>query len=162
MMLDTTSWRGFKIENLFNRFERGKAIQVKLEDGDDIFYVGAKHEDNGVMFRCAYDETLVSKGNCIVFICDGQGSVGLANYMDRDFIGTTNLMLGYADWLNSQVGMFLATVFSLERPKYSFGRKWARFLKDTVVQLPVESDASGSPIVDPDSPYSSEGYIPDW
>lgn len=161
-MLDTTSWRGFKIDSLFNRFERGKANQTKLEDGDDTFYVGAKRDDNGVMLRCAYDKTLISDGNCIVFICNGQGSVGFANYMDRDFVASTDLVLGYADWLNTDVGMFLATVFSLERPKYSFGRKWGRFLKDTVVQLPVESDVSGEPIIDPDSPYSSEGYLPDW
>lgn len=161
-MLDTSFWRGFKIDNLFNRFERGKANQTKLEDGDDTFYVGAKRDDNGVMLRCAYDKTLISDGNCIVFICNGQGSVGFANYMDRDFVASTDLVLGYADWLNADVGMFLATVFSLERPKYSFGRKWGRFLKDTVVQLPVESDVSGNPIIDPDSPYSSEGYLPDW
>lgn len=161
-MLDTTSWRGFKIDSLFNRFERGKANQTKLEDGDDTFYVGAKRDDNGVMLRCAYDKTLISDGNCIVFICNGQGSVGFANYMDRDFVASTDLVLGYADWLNTDVGMFLTTVFSLERPKYSFGRKWGRFLKDTVVQLPVESDVSGEPIIDPDSPYSSEGYLPDW
>lgn len=161
-MLDTTSWRGFKIDDLFNRFERGKANQTKLEDGDDTFYVGAKRGDNGVMLRCAYDKTLISDGNCIVFICNGQGSVGFANYMDRDFVASTDLVLGYADWLNADVGMFLATVFSLERPKYSFGRKWGRFLKDTVVQLPVESDASGNLIVDPDCPYSPEGYLPDW
>lgn len=162
MILDTASWRGFKINDLFSRFERGKANQTKLEDGDDTFYVGAKRDDNGVMLRCAYDKTLISEGNCIVFICNGQGSVGFANYMDRDFVASTDLVLGYADWLNADVGMFLATVFSLERPKYSFGRKWGRFLKDTIVQLPVESDASGNPTIDPDSPYNSEGYVPDW
>lgn len=162
MKLDTASWQGFKIEDLFERFERGKANQNKLEDGDDIFYVGAKRNDNGVMVRCAYDKELISDGNCIVFICNGQGSVGFANYMDRDFIASTDLVLGYADWLNADVGMFLATVFSLERPKYSFGRKWGRFLKDTIVQLPIQKDASGSPIMDNERSYSSEGYVPDW
>lgn len=161
-MLDTASWQGFKINCLFNRFERGKANQTKLDEGNDTFYVGAKRNDNGVMFRCAYDEELISEGNCIVFICNGQGSVGFANYMDRDFIASTDLVLGYADWLNSDVGVFLATLFSLERPKYSFGRKWGRFLKDTVVQLPVKKDSSGNPIIDPKGRYSPEGYIPDW
>lgn len=162
MVIDTSSWKGFKIKDLFEKLERGKANQTKLEDGNETFYVGAKRADNGVMIRCAYDKSLISAGNCIVFICNGQGSVGFANYMDRDFVASTDLVLGYADWLNAEVGMFLATVFSLERPKYSFGRKWGRFLKDTVVQLPAKSDESGSPIVDPNSPYSPKGYLPDW
>lgn len=160
--LNLSTWQGFKIEDLFERFERGKANQTKLEDGDDVFYVGAKRDDNGVMLRGAYDEALISGGNCIVFISNGQGSVGFANYMDRDFIASTDLVLGYAEWLNANIGMFLATVFSLERPKYSFGRKWGRFLKGTTVKLPVKSDESGKPIIDPSSPFSPEGYIPDW
>lgn len=162
MNLDTRDWQGFKIEDLFSHFERGKANQTKLEEGSEVFYVGAKRDDNGVMLHCAYDENLISKGNCIVFISNGQGSVGYANYMNIDFIASTDLILGYADWLNESIGLFLSTVFSLERPKYSFGRKWGRYLKTTVVDLPIQRDSYGCPVIDASNRFSSKGYIPDW
>ncbi|MGP5099574.1 methyltransferase [Brachybacterium alimentarium] len=162
MNLNTSDWVGFVIGDLFDRFERGKANQTKLEDGSDLFYAGAKRGDNGVMRYCAYDEDLVSAGNCIVFISNGEGSVGYANYMDTDFVASADLILGHANWMTPDIGLFLATVFSLERPKYSFGRKWGRFLKDTVVKLPAQRDGNGVLVVDPDSTYSEDGYIPDW
>lgn len=89
------------------------------------------------MTWCAANDELKSKGNCVVLICDGQGSVGLANYMESDFLGTVNLMLCYNDChLNQFTGLFLATIISQERPKYSFGRKWKTHLSDTLIKLP--------------------------
>lgn len=140
--LDLTKWRMFSIQDLFNRFETGKADGQSLMDGKDCLYLGAKHSDNCVMRHCAYDETLAHEGNCIVFICNGEGSVGFANYMDRPFIASKDLVMGYADWLNVQRGLFVSTVLSLERPKYSFGRKWKRHLSTTQILLPavIEND----------------------
>ena len=81
MNLDTDMWGTFKIEDLFPVLQNGKANQGMLSDGNECFYVGAKKDDNGVMLHCAYDADLIQKGNCIVFICNGQGSV-LTNIMD--------------------------------------------------------------------------------
>lgn len=94
------------------------------------------------MLHCAYDEDLIQKGNCIIFICNGQGSVGYANYMDVDFIGTTDIVAGYNENLNQYNGLFIATVLCQERPKYSFGRKWKTHLKDTVIKLPQTLDGN--------------------
>lgn len=143
MKLDTKNWQPFKVGELFYKLENGKANQTMLEEGEDCFYVGAKRSENGVMFRCAYDESLVQKGNCIIFICNGEGSVGYANYMSMDFIGTTDIVAGYNKNLNEYTGPFIATVASLERPKFSYGRKWKKFLKNTELYLPV--DSSGTP-----------------
>lgn len=139
MNLNTENWKPFKVEDLFYKLENGKANQSKLGEGDECFYIGAKRNDNGVMFRCAYDETLVQKGNCIIFICNGEGSVGYANYMSMDFIGTTDIVAGYNEHLNEYTGVFIATIASLERPKFSYGRKWKKFLKKTKLFLPVNS-----------------------
>ena len=53
-----------------------------LEEGDDINYIGAKKSNNGFMQRVQYNEDLITKGNCIIFICDGQGSVGFSNFIE--------------------------------------------------------------------------------
>lgn len=136
MNLDLDKWGSFRISDLFPILQNGKANQGMLSDGTECFYVGAKKNDNGVMLHCAYDEDLIQKGNCIIFICNGQGSVGYANYMDVDFIGTTDIVAGYNENLNQHNGLFIATVLCQERPKYSFGRKWKTHLKDTVIKLP--------------------------
>lgn len=162
MRLDISEWKPFITSRLFSVLENGKANQQMLDDGNECFYVGAKKDDNGVMIHCMRDDALITKGNCIVFICNGQGSVGFANYMDVDFIGTTDIVAGYNDYLNEWNGAFLATVYSQERPKYSFGRKWKTHLKDTEIKLPVQRNADGSPVVDASCKWSDEGYLPDW
>jgi len=161
MKLDVQNWKGFLVDKLFT-LENGKANQGMLEDGDECFYIGAKKDDNGVMLHCIKDEALMQRGNCIIFICNGQGSVGYANYMDVDFIGTTDIVAGYNENLNSHNGLFIATVLCQERPKYSFGRKWKTHLRDTVIDLPIQHNPDGTPVIDDTNKYSDEGYLPDW
>lgn len=140
MKIDTSTWRYFAIGNLFH-LESGKVNNAsELADGDDIAYIGAKKSDNGVMRYVARDESKVTKGNCVIFICDGQGSIGLANYMESDFIGTVNVVAGYNEALTPNIGLFIATVFSLERKKYSFGRKLKTALASIKMKLPVTAD----------------------
>lgn len=162
MRVDVSEWRYFITSRLFPVLENGKANQQMLDDGKDCFYVGAKRDNNGVMLHCQRDENLITKGNCVVFICNGQGSVGFANYMDVDFIGTTDIVAGYNKHLNPYTGTFLATIYSQERPKYSFGRKWKTHLKSTVVKLPVLHNDDGSVFIDTKYCYSDCGYVPDW
>lgn len=145
-------WKYFSIKKLFTKLQIGKAQDSILQDGDDCLYLGAKKTANGVMRTCQYDSELAHDGNCIVFICNGQGSVGYTNYMDRPFIATTDLVMGYNEHLNPYVGMFLVTVLDLERPKYSFGRKWKTHLADTEIKLPATADGK------PDWEYM-ENYI---
>jgi len=139
MTIDKSGWKKFHIGRLFT-LETGKGHLNTLSEGDDCVYIGAKKDENGFMTYCARDESMVQKGNCIIFICNGDGSVGYANYMDRDFIGTTDIVAGYNDNLTELSGLFIATVASLERPKYSFARKWKTFLKNTTILLPAIND----------------------
>jgi hypothetical protein len=156
MNLDINNWKEFRIDKLFSRFATGKANQTILTEGNNFFYVGAKRNNNGVMVHCERDESLTLKGNCIVFICNGEGSVGYANYMYRAFIASTDRVAGYIDNLNYLRGCFLATVLSQERPKYSFGRKWKTHLKNTIIKLPSITKNDG--IYEPDWKFM-EDYI---
>lgn len=153
-------WHEISVPDLFTSgIERCKcSVAGELLDGEDIYYLGAKKKDGGLIRKVAYDESLVTAGNCIGFITDGDGSIGYHNYIDLDeFIGTTNLSVGYNEKINIYVGMFLVTVLDLERPKYSFGRKYRSRIPNTKIMLPVEKDAKGNPIVD-----KSGKCIPDW
>jgi len=141
-LLEIDTWGEFKLGDLF-RLENCKcSVARDLSDGDNCFYIGAKKNENGFMRYVAYDSDLITKGNCIIFICDGQGSVGYTNYINTDFIGSTTLTVGYNEHLNKHIGMFLVTILDLERPKYSFGRKYRTKLASTTVRLPA---INGSP-----------------
>ena len=152
------NWKFFKLGDIFLRdkkqkgFPRGKVhSKDELLDGDDYFYVGAKKKENGLMYRCGYCESQISKGNCILFICNGQGSVGYTNYMDVDFMASGDIALGYNEHLNKYNALFLVTILDRERFKYSFGRKWGKYLSDTEILLPAKEG-------EPDWDYMEE-YI---
>lgn len=139
--MDITNWKLFRMDELFNSFERGKVhSQNSLSNGDEYFYVGAKKNRCGVMVKCGYDKDLISKGNCIIFICNGEGSVGYSNYMDRDFMASGDLLLAYGDFLNVYTALFIVTMLDRERPKYSFGRKYGKYVKSTTIPLPIKEN----------------------
>jgi len=140
-MIDTSNWKSFPLTGKGGLFEiescKCSNAGELLVDGNDIEYIGAKKNDNGFMRFVKNDESLVSKGNCIIFICDGQGSVGYANYIDHDFIGSTTLSVGYNSKLNVKSGLFIVTILDLERYRYSFGRKYKTNLSKVSIKLPT-------------------------
>lgn len=142
---DSVKWDWFDVKEIFPRIEKCKCSNATelLEDGDDIAYIGAKKSDNGVMRYVKYDETLVTEGNCIVFIGDGQGSVGYCIYHPKDFIGSTTLVAGYNPHLNQYIAQFLIAVLDKERYRYSFGRKYNKAaITSTKIKLPSKFDGS--------------------
>lgn len=146
--INTTHWKKFTIKSLFpdNSLQRGKVHSKEdLPDGEEYYYIGAKKRNNGVEACCGYDKNLISEGNCIVFICNGQGSVGYSLYMDRPFMASGDLVLGYNEHLNKYTGLFLVSILDKERFKYSFGRKYGKYLPETELILP-----------------SKDGKTPDW
>ena len=77
-MIDRRNWQWFRVGDLFppQKCKCSNATEL-LEDGDEIAYIGAKKSDNGVMRYVKRVENLVSRGNCIVFIGDGQVYINL-------------------------------------------------------------------------------------
>ena len=179
MNLNVIEWKEFTIGKIF-RLEPTKGITTdELEEGNDIPYIGAKHDTQGFMQMCKLKgfENWVSKGNCIVFVQLGAGSAGYVNYMKEAFIGLNGkTSCGYIDGvLNEKIGIFLETILCKERPKYSFGRSWTGDrLENTIIKLPIQyqkndenefildKDNNKIPILDPTHKYSDEGFIPDF
>ena len=88
-------------------------------------------------------EELITKGNCIVFICDGEGSIGLSIYKYEDFIGTTTVKAGRCPQLNRYTGMFITTVADTVRGKYNFGYKRnEKNLKKETLTLPATPEGT--------------------
>lgn len=140
--LDFSYWKTFKIKDIFDKIEKGKCSNASaLMSGNDINYIGAKWTDAGLMKSCEMEKDLVSYGNCIAMIGQGQGSSGYAMYHDKPFIGASSLNLGYAPWINFYTGIFVSTILCLEYDKYSFGRSWTgNRLLNTEIKLPVNKN----------------------
>lgn len=144
-MIDRSNWHWFRVGDLFppQKCKCSNATEL-LEDGDEIAYIGAKKSGNGVMRYVKRVENLVSRGNCIVFIGDGQGSVGYCLYQPVDFIGSTTLIAGYNEHLNPYNAAFLVSILDKERFRYSFGRKYKKeVVANTKIQLPATKLENG-------------------
>ena len=159
--LDIDNWRWFRVGNLF-QLQKCKCSNATLllENGNDIAYVGAKKNDNGIMNYVKRVDKLVTSGNCIVFIGDGQGSVGYCTYQPKDFIGSTTLIAGYRNNLNPYIANFLIAVLDIERYRYSFGRKYKKeVIENSKIKLPaIKKVVDGKEVVEPDWKFM-EDYI---
>lgn len=140
--LNNVHWRPFRVGELFH-IENCKCSKVGALEPGDFPYVGATANNNGVLHFVEYRESLVTKGNCIAFICDGEGSIGLSVYKAEDFIGSTTVRVGRCDSLNKYTALFITTVADTVRSKYNFGYKRnARNLKREIIHLPANEDGN--------------------
>lgn len=138
--LSNIIWKEFKVKTIFPNIEKCKCGNAgSLEDGRTP-YVGATNRNNGTMRYVKASEKLVTKGNCIVFICDGQGSVGYSIYKAEDFVGSTTLKVGRNKFLNYYNAQFIIGALDKNRCIYSYGYKRTEpRLKNETIYLPVNS-----------------------
>lgn len=136
-------WKTFEVGNLF-KIENCKCSKVSELEKGKVPYVGATNRNNGVLDFVNDRNDLMTKGNCIAFICDGEGSVGYSIYKAEDFIGSTTVKVGRHPRLNRYNGFFITTVADTVRSKYNFGFKRNTFhLKKERLLLPA--DEKGNP-----------------
>jgi hypothetical protein len=102
--LKEKKWGAFKIEDIFS-IEHCKCSKVSALKKGSFPYIGATNRNNGVMSFVQPIKKLITKGNCIAFICDGEGSIGLSIYRKSDFIGSTTVKVGRNNSLNKYVGL---------------------------------------------------------
>lgn len=144
---EKTEWQPFSIGELFHTFTNGKGKGLnhlnKVQHGG-IEYIGATNRNDGVLCFVEVDSEaakMIQPGNCIGFIRNGDGSAGYAIYREGEFISTSDVMYGYADWLNESTGRFFVVAQDKIKAKYSHGHKRsAERLKSDKVMLPVDAD----------------------
>ena len=137
--IENIEWGEFKINSIFE-IENCKCSNVSLLQTGSMPYVGATNRNNGVLNFVKPVENLITKGNCIAFICDGEGSVGFSIYKFEDFIGSTTVKIGRNKFLNKYNGAFITTIADTVRSKYNFGfKRNATHLKNEILILPISS-----------------------
>ncbi len=138
---EKNKWKKFNVNDLFDTYEKGKVSNSKLlDDGKGYYYVGAKKNENGVMKSVSLknDKELITKGNCIAWIRQGEGSSGYATYQPDDFYGASTLQILRNNNFNKYHYIFAVAVIDLEFPKYNFGRALsAKSIANTEIRLPA-------------------------
>lgn len=136
LKLSDREWNQFKLATIF-KIENCKCSKVSGLQKGSIPYVGATNRNNGVMNFVNADKKLITKGNCIAFICDGEGSVGYSIYKSEDFIGSTTVKVGRNAKLNKYNATFITTIADTVRSKYNFGfKRNETHLKNEILMLP--------------------------
>lgn len=142
--LDEKEWKPFSIVDLFSSIIPGKGKglnHLKKVCADGVNYIGATNRNNGVLCcveEDTYSRPMILEGNCIGFIKNGDGAAGFAIYKAEQFISTSDVLYGYADWLNKFTGLFFVVAQDKIEHKYSHGYKRNKeHLAGDKVMLPV-------------------------
>jgi len=139
LSLKNKEWGQFKLSSIFT-IENCKCSKVADLQNGNMPYVGATSRNNGVMSFVKPIKNLKTKGNCIAFICDGEGSVCFSIYKKEDFIGSTTVKVGRNEFLNKYIGAFITTIANTVRSKYNFGfKRNATHLKNEILILPINT-----------------------
>lgn len=158
--LDEKEWKAQPITGLFDKFipGKGKGLNHLNQGVDGVNYIGATNRGNGVLCVVVDNEAahkLIQSGNCIGFIKNGDGAAGFAIYKMEPFISTSDVIYGYANWLNLDTGLFFVAAQDMIEAKYSHGYKRnQQHLRGDRVMLPVTD--SGEPDYDYMAQYASE------
>ncbi|MGI2279816.1 restriction endonuclease subunit S [Staphylococcus cohnii] len=136
--LSEIEWSIFEMDNIF-KFKQGKSKGLNhLKIGGRVPYLGAKYNNNGVLAFVQNNSNFITKGNCISFIRNGEGSMGYSIYKHEDHIATSDITNGYNNHLNKYNGQFISTISNLVRGKYNFGYKRSLTrLKKEQIKLPT-------------------------
>lgn len=152
-LIDVNSWGSFIVGELFS-LERGKCQKtIGLTEGD-IPYVGCTNVNNGVMAFYDVPKEKLSKGNCICFIGNGDGSAGQQIYKKDDFLCSSGNVCGYADFLTPNVAHFIVSVLDAQQAathkfSHSNGRTLNKLSQQEII-LPIKEDKT------PDWQYMEE------
>ena len=143
-ILTEKEWAPFSIVGLFSKIIPGKGKglnHLNKVSTNGVNYIGATNRNNGVLCYVEeddYSRPKILDGNCIGFIKNGDGSAGFAIYKSERFISTSDVLYGYADWLNKFTGLFFVVAQDMIEHKYSHGYKRNKeHLSGDKVMLPV-------------------------
>lgn len=145
--LDEKEWKPISIISIFQSLLPGKSKGLNHLDkvaSGGVNYIGATNRGNGVLCYVREDDhskKMIQAGNCIGFIKNGDGAAGFAIYKSEPFISTSDVIYGYADWLNRYTGLFFVASQDMIEAKYSHGYKRNKHhLAGDKVMLPVNDD----------------------
>lgn len=136
IQINISDWKEYELGQLFH-IKKGKRLtKAEMLEGHSN-YLGAIDSNNGVRQKIYADK--LWEPNCITV--NYNGSVGEAFYQAEPFWASDDVNILYPNgWeMNQYVGLFIATIIKVERPKYNYGRKWTKeIMERSVIKLPTK------------------------
>ncbi len=126
------NWKYFSYKEIFNKITRGKRlVKVDREDGNVLYY-SASEFNNGC--TGSIGNPLFTERDCLIYTTFGD-----AYYVKGEFTASDEISILSSENLNILNGLFLSTIISQNKYKYSFGRKaFKNKYYNDFIALPVD------------------------
>ena len=155
--------REFRIGDLFESYLGNIDIQRSDINGCGVPVVSSGEQNLGVIGMTNIEARIFPPGTITVDM------FGNAYYRDFSYKMVTHARVfslslkGERDTMSKELGMFLTSSMKFLKHMFSFSNM-ATFDKcfSLRLKLPIQTDLSGSPIIDQDRKYHSDGFIPDF
>lgn len=169
MNLNIEEWKPFRVGAIF-RMLNGKGItQEEIADNPgNLNAVQSGEENNGVMGKidieyCRQAKYTFTEQPCLTVA--RSGSAGFVSFQaDGCVVGdSAKILLLPVDIASNEIYLFLQSVLTANRIKYTYGRKVTeeKYLNDWI-KLPVQHSSDGSLLLDREHRFSDDELIPDW
>lgn len=137
-LLDTTNWKAFVLQELFDIRKGQRLTKANMLPGDTP-YVGASETLNGVTARIG--QSSIHEGGTISV--NYNGSVAEAFYQPEAFWASdaVNVLYPKGFDLTPATALFICAVIRLEKYRFNYGRKWhLDRMRGSMIKLPVDND----------------------
>jgi type I restriction enzyme M protein len=132
--LDDRKWKYFKYTDIFEKDLRGKRLIADHREQGDILYFSASEFNNGWTDKIS--NPLFIEKDAIIYTTFGD-----AYYIQGKFTASDEVTIFKDSKLNSYNGLFISTVMSKNKYKYSFGRKaFKNKWSGDLIPLPIKED----------------------
>ncbi|KAA8820492.1 type I restriction endonuclease subunit S [Bifidobacterium rousetti] len=139
--VDTSTWRPFKIEDLFDIKKGVRLTSADMRPGN-IPFISAANVNNGITARISNNGHLHPAGTLTVAY---NGNVGKTFYQDEPFWASDDVHVLYPKTKMSRGQMlFVGTCIErVGRQKYGFVDKWKlEYMRNDEIKLPVSIDGA--------------------
>ena len=150
----------FKISDVFDLYKGKRLTKAEHTCGNTPF-IGSTDSNNGVTGYIGQEP--IFSGNAITISYNG--SVGQVFYQENDFWASDDINVLYLKnhVLNALLYGYLSGALKKAGSKFSYSYKWnLERMKETLIVLPIQTDANDIPVIDQNHTYHPDGYIPDW
>ena len=137
--IDTTSWKKFKIRDLFV-INKGQGVIIKNSLKGAYPLISSTKSNNGISNLIEENDEFVSNKN--VLTVASNGSVGETFYQDRDFYSTSDINILKPKFkMNKYIALFITTILKCEKYKFSYGRNlYKEEAQNIKIKLPTTKD----------------------
>lgn len=150
----------FKISDVFDLY-KGKRLTKDDQLPGSTPFVGSTENNNGVTGYIG--QKPIFNGNAITVSYNG--SVGQVFYQEQPFWASDDINVLYLKnhMLDRQLYEYLGAALWKAGRQFSYAYKWhLERMKETMFTLPIQTDATGNPVIDPAKVYHPDGFVPDW